>query len=89
MKDVLRCAEKQNKYDECDINSIYQYARGIEGKTLLQILQEANLTEEEIEWVRTKESDKGLPGKIIEENESTSIDNCCRNIRWSCRCNTN
>ena len=66
MKDVLRCAEKQNKYDECDINSIYQYARGIEGKTLLQILQEANLTEEEIEWVRTKESDKGLPGKIIE-----------------------
>ena len=66
MKDVLQCAEKQNNYDETDINSIYQYALGIEGKTLLEILQEANLTEEDIEWVRTKETDKGLPGKIIE-----------------------
>lgn len=66
MKDVLRCAEKQKQYDETDINSIYQYALGIEGKTLLQILQEANLTEEDIEWVRSKETDKGLPGKIIE-----------------------
>lgn len=66
MKDVLRCAEKQKQYDETDINSIYQYALGIEGKTLLQILQEANLTKEDIEWVRSKETDKGLPGKIIE-----------------------
>lgn len=65
MKDVLQCAEKQNNYDETDINSIYQYALGIEGKTLLEILQEANLTEEDIEWVRTKETDKGLPGKIM------------------------
>lgn len=66
MKDVLRCAEKQNNYDETDINSIYQYALGIEGKTLLQILQEANLSDEDIDWVHTKETDKGLPGKIIE-----------------------
>lgn len=66
MKDVLRCAEKQNNYDETDINSIYQYALGIEGKTLLQILREANLTEDDISWIRTKETDKGLPGKIIE-----------------------
>lgn len=66
MKDVLRCAEKQKQYDETDINSIYQYALGIEDKTLLQILQEANLTEEDIKWVRSKETDKGLPGKIIE-----------------------
>lgn len=66
MKDVLRCAEKQNYYDETDINSIYQYALGIEGKTLLQILDEANLSDEDIAWVHSKENDKGLPGKIIE-----------------------
>lgn len=66
MKDVLRCPEKQNNYDETDIDSIYRYALGIEGKTLLQILREANLTEDEIAWIRTKETDKGLPGKIIE-----------------------
>jgi hypothetical protein len=35
MKDVLRCPEKQNNYDETDIHSIFQYALGIEGKTLL------------------------------------------------------
>ena len=66
MKDVLRCAEKQNYYDDRDINSIYQYALGIEGKTLIQILQEANLSDEDIAWVHSKETDKGLPGKIIE-----------------------
>ena len=66
MKDVLRCPEKQNNYDETDIHSIFQYALGIEGKTLLTILQEAGLTEEEIAWVHSKESDKGLPGKIVE-----------------------
>lgn len=66
MKDVLRCAEKQKYYDETDINSIYQYALGIEGKTLLQILYEANLSDEDIAWVHSKETDKGLPGKIIE-----------------------
>ena len=66
MKDVLRCAEKQKYYDETDINSIYQYALGIEGKTLLQILYEANLRDEDIAWVHSKETDKGLPGKIIE-----------------------
>ena len=43
MKDVLRCPEKQNNYDETDIHSIFQYALGIEGKTLLTILQEAGL----------------------------------------------
>ena len=48
------------------IHSIFQYALGIEGKTLLTILQEAGLTEEEIAWVHSKESDKGLPGKIVE-----------------------
>lgn len=32
MKDVLRCPEKQNNYDETDIHSIFQYALGIEGK---------------------------------------------------------
>lgn len=53
-------------YDETDIHSIFQYALGIEGKTLLTILQEAGLTEEEIAWVHSKESDKGLPGKIVE-----------------------
>lgn len=66
MKDILRCPEKQNNYDATDINSIFHYALGIEGKTLLTILQEAGLTEEEIAWVRSKESDKGLPGKIVE-----------------------
>lgn len=66
MKDVLRCPEKQNNYDATDIDSIFRYALGIEGKTLLDILQEAGLTEEEIAWVRSKESDKGLPGKIVE-----------------------
>lgn len=66
MKDVLRCAQKQNCYDEADINSVYQYALGIQGKTLLQILHEANITEEDIAWIHTKETDKGLPGKIIE-----------------------
>ena len=66
MKDVLRCPEKQNNYDATNIDSIFRYALGIEGKTLLDILQEAGLTEEEIAWVRSKESDKGLPGKIVE-----------------------
>lgn len=66
MKDVLRCAEKQANYNKNDVYSIYAYARKIEGKTLLTILHEAGLTEEEIEWVHSKESDKGLPGKIIE-----------------------
>lgn len=66
MKDILHCPEKQDYYDATDINSIYRYATGIEGKTLLTILQEAGLTDEEIEWVRSKESDKGLPGKIVE-----------------------
>lgn len=66
MKDVLRCPEKQNNYDETDINSIYRYALEIEGKTLLTILQEAGLTAEDIAWVRSKETDKGLPGKIVE-----------------------
>lgn len=66
MKDILRCPEKQHNYDATDINSIYNYALGIEGKTLLTILREAGLTEEEIAWVRSKESDKGLPGKIVE-----------------------
>ncbi|MFG6372862.1 MAG: hypothetical protein K1W04_01745 [Oscillospiraceae bacterium] len=66
MKDVLRCPEKQNNYDATDIASIFHYALGIEGKTLLTILQEAGLTDEEIAWVRSKESDKGLPGKIVE-----------------------
>ena len=66
MKDVLRCPEKQNCYDETDLMSIFRYAQGIEGKTFLQILQEAGLTPEEIEWVRSKEGDKGLPGKIVE-----------------------
>ena len=66
MKDVLRCPEKQNNYDATDIDSIFHYALGIEGKTFLTILQEAGLTEEEIAWVRSKESDKGLPGKIVE-----------------------
>jgi DNA mismatch repair endonuclease MutH len=66
MKDVLRCPEKQDNYDATDIDSIFHYARGIEGKTLLTILQEAGLTEEEIAWVHSKESDKGLPGKIVE-----------------------
>lgn len=66
MKDVLRCPEKQNCYDETDLMSIFRYAQGIEGKTFLQILQEAGLTTEEIEWVRSKEGDKGLPGKIVE-----------------------
>lgn len=47
MKDVLRCPEKQNNYDATDIDSIFRYALGIEGKTLLDILQEAGLTEEE------------------------------------------
>lgn len=66
MKDVLRCAEKQNYYNDKDINSIYQYAQKIEGKTLLQILREAKLSDEDIAWVHSKETDKGLPGKIIE-----------------------
>lgn len=66
MKDILRCIEMQKNYDENNLESIYQYALRIEGKTLLQILREASLSEEEIEWVRSKENDKGLPGKIIE-----------------------
>lgn len=66
MKDVLRCPDKQNNYDATDTDSIFRYALGIEGKTLLAILQEAGLTEEEIAWVHSKESDKGLPGKIVE-----------------------
>ena len=66
MKDVLRCPEKQNNYDETDIHSIFQYALGIEGKQLLTILQEAGLTEEEIcVGSFQRESDKGLPGKIV------------------------
>lgn len=66
MKDVLRCADKQRYYDESNIDSIFAYALKIEGKTLLDILQEAGLTNEEIEWIRSKEADKGLPGKIVE-----------------------
>lgn len=66
MKDVLRCAEKQGYYDESDIDSIFSYALKIEGKTLLNILQEAGLTDEEIAWIQSKEKDKGLPGKIVE-----------------------
>lgn len=66
MKDVLRCSDKQKYYDETDIISIFKYASKIEGKTLLQILQEAGLTAEEINWIHSKESDKGLPGKIVE-----------------------
>lgn len=66
MKDILRCPEKQKNYDATDIDSIYRYALGIEGKTLLTILREAGLTDKEIAWVRSKESDKGLPGKIVE-----------------------
>lgn len=27
MKDVLRCPEKQNNYDETDIHSIFQYGQ--------------------------------------------------------------
>ncbi|MCD8125412.1 MAG: hypothetical protein LUE23_10390 [Lachnospiraceae bacterium] len=66
MKDVLRCAEKQDNYDANNIQSIYHYARGIEGKTFLTILGEAGLSDEDIEWVKSKEADKGLPGKIVE-----------------------
>ncbi len=66
MKDVLRCAEKQSLYNEDDIRSIYEYALGIEGKTFLDILREAGLSEEDIEWVGSKDADKGLPGKIVE-----------------------
>ena len=66
MKQVLRCSEKQKEYDEKDFDSIIRYARTIEGKTFLRILQEGNLTKDEIEWVKTKESDKGLLGKIVE-----------------------
>lgn len=66
MKDVLRCPEKQHNYNENDIRSIYEYALGIEGKTFLDILREAGLSEDEIEWVKSKEADKGLPGKIVE-----------------------
>ena len=66
MRDILRCAEKQNNYDANDINSIFKYALGIEGKTLLDILKDAHLSDEDIEWVHSKESDKGLPGKIVE-----------------------
>lgn len=66
MKDILHCPEKQFNYNESDINSIFGYALKIEGKTLLTILEEAGLTTDEINWVHTKESDKGLPGKIVE-----------------------
>lgn len=66
MKDVLRCQEKQNNYDENDIESIFRYALKIKGKTFLTILEEAGLTAHEIEWIQTKETDKGLPGKIVE-----------------------
>ena len=66
MSDILQCKEKQNNYDSSDMKSIFLYAKKIEGKTLLTILKEAQLTDEQIEWVRTKEGDKGLPGKIIE-----------------------
>ncbi|MBO5628886.1 MAG: hypothetical protein J5965_07380 [Aeriscardovia sp.] len=66
MKDVLLCSEHKNLYDEDNINSIFDYAVTIEGKTLLDILIEAKKTEAEIEWIRGKEADKGLPGKIIE-----------------------
>lgn len=66
MGDILRCEEKQSLYDSADINSIFKYAKLSEGKTFLQILQEAHLSAEQIDWIRTKEKDKGLPGKIIE-----------------------
>lgn len=66
MNDVLQCPSKQENYDNTNIESIFSYAKLIENKTLLQILEEAGLTPEQIEWVRTKETDKGLPGKIIE-----------------------
>lgn len=66
MKDILRCQEKQNNYNENDIESIFRYALKIRGKTFLTILEEAGLTADEIEWIRTKETDKGLLGKIVE-----------------------
>ena len=43
MKNVLRCQEKQNNYDENDIESIFRYALKIKGKTFLTILEEAGL----------------------------------------------
>lgn len=66
MQDVLLCEAHKNLYNENDISSIFQYALKIEGKTLLDILKEAKKSENEIEWIRGKETDKGLPGKIIE-----------------------
>lgn len=69
MKDVLRCQEKQNNYDENDIESIFRYALKIKGKTFLTILEEAGLTAYEIEWIQTKETDKGLLGKIVEHRK--------------------
>lgn len=64
--DILHCQEKQTLYDSRNINSIMNYAKMIRGKTFRQILIEANLSAEEIAWVESKQSDKGLPGKIIE-----------------------
>lgn len=66
MKDVLYCPHMMDKYDATDIQSIFNYAVKIEGKTFLQILQEAGLSDESIKWVELKQSDKGLPGKIVE-----------------------
>lgn len=64
--DLLRCAENQSLYDENNFESILAYAKKIEGKTLLQILLDAKKTDAEIELIKSKESDKGLVGKIIE-----------------------
>ena len=43
MKNVLLCSEHKKLYNENDINSIFNYALKIEGKTLLEILQDAML----------------------------------------------
>lgn len=66
MNDILYCQSKCSLYDENSIESIFRYAQKIENKTLIQILKEANLSNEQIEWVQSKEVDRGLPGKIIE-----------------------
>lgn len=66
MKEVLYCPHKRDNYDPTDIQSIFKYAEKIEGKTFLEILKEGGLDESQIEYVKAKEADKGLPGKIIE-----------------------
>ncbi len=64
--ELLRCAENQNLYDANNFESILAYAKSIEGKTIYQILLDARKTAEEIELIKSKETDKGLVGKIIE-----------------------